>query len=126
MKSVRLAAALAAVGALLGASHAQAQHGEGGYYLADRLYDACRADSGPDVERCVSYIVGVTDSVLYDWADTLCIPQEITPADLRGVFMQHYISDNGYHPAAVEIRTALQQKWPCKRPSPAPMEAPRG
>jgi hypothetical protein len=126
MKPIRLAAALAAVGALLGPSLAQAQHGEGGYYLADRLYDTCRAENGPDLERCVSYIVGVTDSVLYDWAGSLCIPVEVTPAELRSVFMKYYISDNGYHPAAVEIRSAFQQQWPCKPQSPAPAETPRG
>lgn len=126
MKPIRLAAVVAAASALLGAPHAQAQHDEGGYYLAERLYDTCRADSGPETERCLAYILGVTDSVMYDWAGTLCVPVNATPADLRSVFMQHYVSDNGYHPAAVEIRAALQQKWPCKPQSTAPAEAPRG
>ncbi len=122
MKPIRLAAVVAAAGALLGAPLAQAQHGEGGYYLADRLYATCSADSGADVERCLSYIVGVTDGVLYDWAETVCIPAEVTPAQLREAFMRHYVSDNSYHPAAVEIRTALQQRWPCTRSA----ETPRG
>ena len=125
MKPIRLAA-LAAVGSLLVAPLAQAQHGEGGYYLADKLYDTCSADSGPEAERCLAYILGVTDSVMYDWAGTLCVPLETTPADLKSVFMRHYVSDNGYHPAAVEIRSALQQKWPCKPQSPASAGGPRG
>jgi hypothetical protein len=120
MKPIRLAAVVAVAGALLGAAAAHAQRGEGGYYLAERLYETCRAETGPEAERCLTYIVGVTDSVLYDWAETVCIPVETTPAELRGVFMRRYVSDNGYHPAAVEIRTALQETWPCKRPADPP------
>jgi hypothetical protein len=124
-KPIRLAAIFAAAGILACAGGAQAQYKEGGYYLADRLNDLCRADSGPEADRCMTYIVGVADSVMYDWADTLCVPDKTTPAELKAVFMQHYVSDNGYHPAAVEIRSALQQKWPCKPASPA-MGAPHG
>ncbi len=123
MKPIRFAAVFAA-GALLAAPQAQAQHDEGGYYLADRLYNTCSAAAGPEADRCLAYILGVTDSVMYDWAETLCVPVTTTPAELRDVFMQHYISDNGYHPAAVEIRSALQQKWPCKPQSPT--ASPRG
>jgi hypothetical protein len=126
MKPFRLAAVFAAAGALLSAPPARAQHDEGGYYLADRLHDTCSAESGAEADRCRAYILGVTDSVMYDWAGTLCVPVTTTPAELRDVFMQHYISDNGYHPAAVEIRSALQQKWPCKPQAQTPPEAPRG
>lgn len=112
-----------AVAASICAPAAQAQHGEGGYVLAEKLADLCRANEGPDAARCETYIVGVTDSVMYDWAETVCIPPETTPAELKEVFIKAYVSDNSYHPAAIEIRSALQQKWPCKKPA---AEVPRG
>lgn len=123
MKPIRLAAAIAAA-ALLGAGAARAQYADGGYYLADRLYDACSGDSA-QAARCETYILGVADSVMYDWAGTLCIPPDTTPAQLRELFMRAYVSDNGYHPAAVEVRAALQARFPCTPRSAPPAPAAR-
>jgi hypothetical protein len=112
MKLLRFAAAVAVLSC---AGGAQAQYKDGGYYLAERLFDECRGDSA-EVERCQTYIIGVADSVMYDWAETLCIPDKTTPAELRELFMRRYVSDNGYHPAAVEVRAALQAAYPCPPP----------
>lgn len=115
MKPIRLAA-LAAAAALTAAQPVHAQYSEGGYYLAERLAALCMADGAAERDRCQTYIVGVTDSVMYDWAETLCVPDKTTPAQLRELFLKHYVIDNGYHPAAIEIRAALQAAYPCPPP----------
>jgi hypothetical protein len=94
------------------------------YLTGDALYSRCTSSADWDIQSCMDYIMGVSDSIDLDQggypnhatAPLVCSPY-LSGKDLKDIVIAHLKDPaNRHYSAAEAVKFALENAWPCEKP----------
>jgi hypothetical protein len=94
------------------------------YLTGDALYSRCTSSADWDIQSCINYIMGVSDSIdlgqggypNHATAPLVCSPS-LSGKDLKDIVVAHLKDPaNRHYSAAEAVMFALENAWPCKKP----------